>query len=258
MHLPASRFAHPGKVPAFSLLLCSSLLAAPAARAQTGGTVDPGFTPPAIGGNLDDDFNPAGSVQSVSLQQADGKLLLSGSQIRGIVRLNADGTRDTAFAVGAGADGTVSALVQQPDGSVLIGGDFTTFNGVPAPRLARLNPDGTIDPVFKPQVAGGAVRALAVLPNGQLAVGGEFTQVAQAPANSLVRLNADGSPDRSFSTRPWGRMDPFTPLPSTPTAAAGSWSAAPSTASGGRSAPTWARSMPTAAPTFPSIPRYCR
>ncbi len=48
------------------------------------------------------------------------------------------------------ANGTVRAVVVQPDGKILIGGDFTTLspNGGPAVTrnyIARLNPDGTLD-----------------------------------------------------------------------------------------------------------------
>ena len=44
-------------------------------------------------------------------------------------RINADGTLDTTFNTGAGVDGAVSAITMQPDGKVLIGGEFTTYNG---------------------------------------------------------------------------------------------------------------------------------
>jgi hypothetical protein len=52
------------------------------------------------------------------------------------------------------ANGAVRVIVVQPDGKILIGGDFTTLspNGAgafPRNRIARLNPDGTLDP-FNP------------------------------------------------------------------------------------------------------------
>src|SRR5205823_1326211 len=47
-----------------------------------------------------------------------------------VMRLNADGTRDTTFnAGGAGADGIVVAVAVQPDGKIVIGGFFTSYNG---------------------------------------------------------------------------------------------------------------------------------
>ena len=38
----------------------------------------------------------------------------------------------------------------QPDRRIVICGDFTQVNGTPAQHFARLNPDGSIDPAFKP------------------------------------------------------------------------------------------------------------
>ena len=51
----------------------------------------------------------------------------------------------------------VHVVVVQPDGKILIGGDFTTLspNGgaaVARNHIARLNPDGTLDTAFDPNV----------------------------------------------------------------------------------------------------------
>ena len=48
------------------------------------------------------------------------------------------------------ADGTVWAVAVQPDGKVLIGGDFNHVNGQPRNYLARLNTDGSLDTTFDP------------------------------------------------------------------------------------------------------------
>ena len=53
------------------------------------------------------------------------------------------------------ANGNVLVVVVQPDGKILLGGDFTTLspNGgvaVTRNRIARLNPDGTLDTAFNP------------------------------------------------------------------------------------------------------------
>ena len=80
--------------------------------------------------------------------QPDGKVLVGGgfttvSGIRrnAVVRLNADGRVDPAFDTGAGPDGIVYAIGLQPDGNVIIAGDFQNVNGIPRDRLARLYGD---------------------------------------------------------------------------------------------------------------------
>ena len=78
------------------------------------------------------------------------------------------------------ANGAVHVVVVQPDGKILIGGDFTTLspNGggpVTRNRIARLNPDGTLDTAFNPN-ANGIVYSIAVQADGKILAGGAFTQ----------------------------------------------------------------------------------
>jgi hypothetical protein len=70
------------------------------------------------------------------------------------MRLNADGTRDNTFnAGGMGANDTVHALAVQPDGKIIIGGDFTRLLNILSQkeinlideRRGNLSLSGTID-----------------------------------------------------------------------------------------------------------------
>jgi hypothetical protein len=80
--------------------------------------------------------------------QADGKALIGGNftTVNGanrnrVARLNANGSLDSGFNPGTGADGLVRSIALQSDGNVLIGGDFLTVNGVWRPHVARLYGD---------------------------------------------------------------------------------------------------------------------
>ena len=78
------------------------------------------------------------------------------------------------------ANGSVRVVVVQPDGKILIGGDFTTLspNGgvaVTRNRIARLNPDGTLDTAFNPN-ANSIVYSIAVQADGKILVGGDFSE----------------------------------------------------------------------------------
>jgi hypothetical protein len=76
--------------------------------------------------------------------QSDGKVLVGGQfgafnedgGISHLVRLNTDGTVDTTFSanIGTGFDNDVQAIAVQPDGKILVGGVFSSLNGVTAPR----------------------------------------------------------------------------------------------------------------------------
>jgi uncharacterized delta-60 repeat protein len=90
--------------------------------------------------------------------------------------------------------------VPEPDGKILVGGSFSTVDGVGRTNLARLNADGSLDSSFNAQLgsSAGGVNTIAVAPDNKILVGGWFTSVAGAPQNLMVRLNPDGSVDSSF------------------------------------------------------------
>lgn len=106
-----------------------------------------------------------------------------------------------------GPDGPVFALAEGSDATVVLAGDFARVNGVPRNALARLLPDGTLDPAFAPNAApDGAIRSVTVTANGSVIVAGDFSHWgAVAAGDHCVRLKPDGSLDESFTTSP-----PFT------------------------------------------------
>ena len=54
---------------------------------------------------------------------------INGFTLGNIARLNGDGSVDTNFDLNLGANDTVRAIAIQTDGRILVGGDFTNFNG---------------------------------------------------------------------------------------------------------------------------------
>lgn len=169
-----------------------------------GDACDTTILPPT--GYLDPGFNPLlnGFVMSVKVQ-ADQKILIGGTfnTVNGftqnrLARLNADGTLDTGFNIGTAADNTVWDMAIQPDGKILVVGNFTTINGVTKNRIVRLNVDGTIDNGFSAS-ATGSVSAIFVQSDGKIIVGGSFTNFNGVTKNRIVRLNSDGSTDSSFN-----------------------------------------------------------
>jgi hypothetical protein len=101
---------------------------------------------------------------------------------------------DTGFVTRPGADYLASAVAATAEGAVFVGGGFATFNGEPRQRLARLRPDGTVDPSFLARVKY-RVNAIAPLPDGRLAIGGEFNTVNGISCNHVAVLLPDGTPD---------------------------------------------------------------
>ncbi len=164
-------------------------------RLNADGTLDSGFNAGPFEGNVT-------SVNGLAVQ-VDGKIVvggwfttLGGQARNNIARLNADGTLDSAFNLGA--DCGVYPLAAQAEGKILVGGCFTTLGGQSRNYLGRLNSDGTLDTGFNPG-ANNDVYSLAVQADGEILVGGSFTMLDGQTRNYIGRLNADGSLDRSFN-----------------------------------------------------------
>lgn len=169
------------------------------AKILPNGTLDPSFL---IGVGF------SSSVLDMALQ-ADGKIIVAGNfttyqgtPVSRIARLNSNGTLDGTFNIGTGfVGGGVNTIRIQADGKILLGGNFTTFNGSARSRLARLNSDGTLDNTFV--IGAGfnsSVDSIDIQTDGKIIVGGAFTTYQGAAHNRLVRLLADGSVDPGFST----------------------------------------------------------
>ena len=176
-------------------------------------------------GTLDANFNPgANDVVDALAVQAGGKVIVggffttlggggSGTSTRNhIGRVNPDGTLDTSFNPGANAEVTTVAL--QPDGKILVGGSFTTLGGggtgtIARNRIARLNPNGTLDTTFDPG-ANDRISTIALQPDGKILVGGNFTTLGGGGTGTIARscigrLNPDGTIDTGFDPGATGR-----------------------------------------------------
>jgi len=151
-------------------------------------------------------------VNSIAVQ-SDGKIVVGGnfSTIRGvtvnnIIRLNSDGTNDTAFIsnTGTGANGAINVVLIQADSKILLAGAFTTFNGTSVNRLVRLNSNGTLDTSFVTSIGTGAsgnILCMAIQPSDdKITIGGDFVTFNGTTVNRLVRLNPSGTRDTAFTT----------------------------------------------------------
>jgi uncharacterized delta-60 repeat protein len=167
------------------------------ARLNTDGTLDNSFIP-GTGANL--------QVFAIATQ-VDGKIFIGGNftSFNGtarsrIARLNIDGTLDVSFNPGTGANGNVNVISVQDDGKVILGGDFTLFNGVSANRLVRINSDGTVDGSFNlGSGANGSVSSIKILSNGKTVVAGSFTAINGMVRRRIARFNNDGALDSTFN-----------------------------------------------------------
>jgi uncharacterized delta-60 repeat protein len=120
--------------------------------------------------------------------------------------------------LGSAASGSLSGaagaqiytVAVQSDGKILVGGDFSSWNGATASGLVRLNADFTVDTGFLANVASAPtddtaffpVRAIRPLADGDIWIGGDFSAWNANVAKGLVRLNSDGSFDTGYTQWP--------------------------------------------------------
>ena len=99
----------------------------------------------------------------------------------------------TTFDPGTGANQSVRAVPVQPDGKIVIGGFFATYNDVARSRLARLNANGSLDMTFDPGtgVGGGSVRAVALQADGKIIISGAYGSYDDVTRTSIARVNGD-------------------------------------------------------------------
>lgn len=176
-------------------------------RIMPDGTLDPAFT-------VWPDAEFVGNANPIGLLP-DGKIILGGSftsidgnTLRRIARFNTNGTLDLTFNSGSGFNNTVSEILIQPDGKILVTGTFTSYNGTAVSRLVRLNMDGTIDNTFTPGTGpSGSIEALHVQPDNKILIGGGFTAYNGMAMPQIARLNTDGTLDASFT--PASGLRPF-------------------------------------------------
>src|SRR4051794_35157544 len=167
------------------------------------------------------DFGASADARAVALQ-GDRKIVLAGGITAGtkehflVARLDdPSGTPDAGFSGGhvsvdfGGTLESANALLVQPDGKIVVAGT-TDAGGTDDFAIARLNPDGKLDPTFgdggKATLDFGAsddqAGALALQQNGKIVVVGQRKkgQGANFADIAVARLQPNGTKDPSFGS----------------------------------------------------------
>jgi len=152
--------------------------------------------------------------------QSDGKIVVGGNftsfggtPTKRFLRLLTGGTLDTTFAtnLGTGFSNTVQVVKVQVNGDILVGGNFTSFNGTNVNRLIRLTTTGSVDSIFLTNIGTGILKnsnisctqgtpyAIAQQVDGKIIVGGDFSIFNSLPLSKIFRLNTNGTIDSSFN-----------------------------------------------------------
>lgn len=140
---------------------------------------------------------------------ADGGLFVAGrySFFKGfpsesIMKFSQAGTPDLSFNARLQRSGVVRNILELEDGRLLVAGEFTQINQQEAVHLARLFPDGSLDPSFAVNTIPRAysVNDIALTPTGDIMVATQGRSFDDASYFPLLRLRPDGTINASFDT----------------------------------------------------------
>jgi uncharacterized delta-60 repeat protein/uncharacterized repeat protein (TIGR01451 family) len=151
-------------------------------------------------GSIDDSFNIGtganDEIRTIEIQD-DGKILLFGkftsfnnSLCNRLVRLNSDGSIDNTFNSGLGANNWILTSKLMQDGSIMIGGNFTSYNGIYKGRIAKINHDGSlVESFIFNNGFNNIVNSINEIEDNKILITGSFTQFDNIIKRGLVLLN---------------------------------------------------------------------
>ncbi len=179
-------------------------------RLMSDGSFDTSFTQGDLSGSIDhNQIGVGGYPISKLIAQPDGKILVVGAftkyngvDTKSIVRLNTNGSVDTSFITAIGVERKIlEVMLESGTNKILIGGEFTSYNGTPIKKIIRLNTNGTHDTTFS--IGSGTTDAVVIptcpycrnnvwalkqQPDGKIMVGGSFTTFNGLSAMNITRI----------------------------------------------------------------------
>jgi uncharacterized delta-60 repeat protein len=156
-------------------------------------------------GTVDSSFNTSfrnDMYQGYSIQNAinmpNDKLLIvykDLSQATKMIRINSDGSLDATFKSGLFGLTSVSVVHLLSDNKILVGGNFTTYNGASVGNLIRLNSDGSIDNSLNVGLGFGSGVPTSIVQSydGKIIIGGSFKLYREKSVDGIIKINNDGT-----------------------------------------------------------------
>lgn len=164
--------------------------------AQNPADLDSGFNRAPIAINQFYNENNIVKIQA----QSDGKLIILSNTLVRVDENGVDNTFNTAFELNS----TLTDFSIQPDGKIVVVGNFHTYAGISREFIVRINADGSIDNTFIPAgnsfyvTSASVPKQVVALANGKMLVFGPLPSYNNVTINGIACLNTDGSLDTSF------------------------------------------------------------
>jgi uncharacterized delta-60 repeat protein len=160
-------------------------------RLNSDGTVDTSFIPVSFNSEI---FNIT-ELNNGQILVTGQFSTVNGQTNTGVARLNSDGSFDASYTdIGVQTNKAITQVLKAADGTIYIGGTFSSINSVPYNYLARLNSDGTLDTTFVNIGLGNYLSDINQNTSGKIYISGNLFF-----ATDMVRLNSDGTLDSTYT-----------------------------------------------------------
>lgn len=174
-------------------------------RLDSNGVIDSSYS---IGAGFNGNITTVYMLKDTSLLVAGSFTTFNSTNVKGLIKLNKNGTLNASFNPLDSNISLVKAIaVDTATGKIYIGGLFTKVGNTTVKHIARLMPDGTLDNTFNVGTgfthltyAQAPVNTLKVQSDGNLLVGGDFNFYNGEVASRLCRLLPSGTLDATFYT----------------------------------------------------------
>ena len=109
-----------------------------------------------------------------------------------ICKTNSTGTLDAGFNIGTGLNAQGTRIATQSDGKVIVGGNFTTYNGTAVAPMIRINTNGTLDATFTAPTGMTQVYDFVVLSTDEIVL-------LNNSSRRIMKTNSNGGEDLTFT-----------------------------------------------------------
>ena len=130
------------------------------------------------------------------------------TEVNSVIKMAMDGSLDMTYHYGetaTGVNGIVNDAYLDENDGVIIVGDFTTFDGIEAGNIVRLNANGQVDQQFLANIDAGANGEINVIRYNKtldkIMITGSFTEFNGFSSFGVVLLNGDGTLDENFKLK---------------------------------------------------------
>lgn len=171
-------------------------------RIYIGGSFSRVLDTPRLGaaslGQLPGDLSPwnptlTQSVTDLVVERDSGDIFIAIRKGLRLIKVSPSGIIDSSFNSNLDANQTIDKLLLGPLSTLYIGGQFTSVNGVPRQKLARIFRTGVLDANWDAPVTGSSQTISGLSPSSEgIYVHGQFTKVSGQDRPNLARIKHTG------------------------------------------------------------------